>query len=216
MFKSTLSQNAQNALAILGKSSLVKDGYLAGGSALALYFGHRYSIDFDFFTSVPFDPRKLSQSLKHLGDFKETLAKGISVIGTFNKVKLSYFHYQYPLLKPTKEFLGVSIAHPHDIAAMKLTAIMDRGTKRDFIDLYTLIQQGVSLEQIFSFYEKKYGKLEENRFSLIKALGYFDDAENTDMPQMIKEVSWGKVKDFFLSETLRLAKEYLGTEVEKG
>ena len=49
MFESVLPQDAQTALAVLGKSSIVQDGYLAGGTALALQMGHRQSVDFDFF-----------------------------------------------------------------------------------------------------------------------------------------------------------------------
>ena len=71
MFESTLSGAAQATLALLGKSGLVKDGYLAGGSALALHFGHRYSQDFDFFSQKNFDPRLFSQNLKKTGILKK-------------------------------------------------------------------------------------------------------------------------------------------------
>ena len=58
-------------------------GYLAGGTALALWFGHRESIDFDFFSPVVFDPVKLSQKLSSVGSFTVEFAKGISLIGEF-------------------------------------------------------------------------------------------------------------------------------------
>lgn len=209
MFRSTLSETAQTALAVLGKSKVVKDAYLAGGSALALHFGHRYSKDFDFFSQKSFDPQNLSKKLQKLGDFKKELAKGISLIGSFNGVKFSYFKYNYPLIAPTAEFLNVAIASPKDIAAMKLTAIMDRGTKRDFVDLYEMAKQGISIEKLFDYYDKKYHFLATNRFSLIKAIGYFDDADSDEMPQMIKKIGWNEVKAFFASESMRLAHKYL-------
>lgn len=210
MFAGTLSLDAKTALALLGKSKLVKDAYLAGGSALALYFGHRYSHDLDFFSKKKFDPIKLSHTLSKSGSFKEEVAKGISLIGTFNKVKFSYFQYDYPQIAPLRNFMDVYLAHPHDIAAMKINAVMDRGTKRDFVDMFELVKAGFSIEKIFSFYEKKYGKLSNNIFSIIKSLQYFDDAENSDMPQMIKKITWGEVKDFFAKESMRLAKKYIG------
>lgn len=209
MFAGTLSESAQATLALLGKSGLVKNAYLAGGSALALHFGHRVSIDFDFFTRVKFDPLKLGKEFKKIGKFKQDLAKGISLIGTLNGIKLSYFEYNYPLIAETSEFLNVSIADISDIAAMKVVAIMDRGTKKDFVDLFELVNRGYDIEKIFSFYQKKYGKLTNNIFSIIKGFQYFDDAEKTEMPQMIKKVSWREVKGFFAKESIRLGRKYL-------
>lgn len=209
MFARTLSLDAKTGLALLGKSGLVKDAYLAGGSALALYFGHRYSLDLDFFTKKKFDPIKLRNALGKIASFKEELAKGISLIGTFNKVKFSYFQYDYPLIEKFNTYLDINIAHPHDIAAMKINAVMDRGTKRDFVDLYELVKQKISIEMMFKYYDQKYGAWANNRYSIIKALGYFDDAEAGEMPKMIKKVSWEEVKEFFAKESMRLAKNYL-------
>lgn len=103
----------------------------------------------------------------------------------------------------------VSIADVKDIAAMKIAAIMDRGTKRDFIDIYEMIQKGMILDDIFTLYDQKYHTFEINEFSIIKSLGYFDDAEASDMPQMIEKVRWEQVKDFFAEESMKLAKKYL-------
>ena len=209
MFRTVLSKNAQATLALLGKSGLVAGAYLAGGSALSLRFGHRYSIDFDFFSPKTFDPKKLIVSLKNIGEFTSDFAKGQSLIGEFNQVKFSYFFYDYPLIAKTTKFLGVDLAHPHDIAAMKLTAITDRGAKKDYIDIFELIHQGVSLEKMLKIYDRKYHLLSSNLFTLIKAVGYFDEAENTDMPQMIRSVSWDQIKIFLAQESLRLARKHL-------
>jgi hypothetical protein len=97
----------------------------------------------------------------------------------------------------------------NDIAAMKLAAVMSRGIKRDFVDVYVLTRQGLSLEQMLDFYDQKYALLEQNVFGIIKSLNYFDDAENTEMPRMIVPISWLEVKRFFSAESIRLAKKYL-------
>jgi Nucleotidyl transferase AbiEii toxin, Type IV TA system len=209
VFTAVLSSDAQDALALLGKSGLVSEAYLAGGSALALYFGHRYSVDFDFFSQRLFNPEELARALTQEGKFTASLLKDVSLVGEFQGVKFSYLHYPYPLVAASVDFLGVSIAHINDIAAMKLAAIMSRGLKRDFVDVYVLVRQGLSLEQILDFYDKKYALLEQNVFGIIKSLNYFDDAENTEMPRMIAPISWSEVKRFFSSESIRLAKKYL-------
>lgn len=209
MFESVLPQAAQAALAVLGKSGVVKDAYLAGGSALALQFGHRQSVDFDFFSPHMFDLDKLIAALKAIGPFTSSFAKGKSLIGDFSGVKMSYFYYQYPLITKTSTYANVAIAHPHEIAAMKLVAIMDRSTKKDFVDLYTLAHRGVSLERMFELYDQKYHVLSENVYSIIRALQYFDEIEASDMPEMLIPLRWGEVKQFFVAESIRLGRKYL-------
>ncbi len=209
MFTTVLSRDAQNALALLGKSGIAAQGYLAGGSALALHFGHRHSEDLDFFSLQSFDPRAMSVQLARFGTFTPTFAEGISLIGTFEGVKFSYFQYNYPLLFPVSTIFDVSVVAPKDIAAMKIAAVMDRGTKRDFVDLYELVQQSILMEEMFSLYNQKYKALENNIISILRSLRYFDDAEKGDMPDMIRVVSWDEIKQFFISESVRLAKKYL-------
>ena len=136
MFTRTLSQSAQNALVLLGRNKILPENtYLAGGSSLALQFGHRISVDFDFFTPTRFDGEELRQKLNNIGKFvfQEADEKD-TLLGVFNQVKFSIFRYRYPLVFTPLNFLDISLAAPEDIAAMKLAAIMDRGTKKDFID----------------------------------------------------------------------------------
>lgn len=64
MFEQVLSKDAKKSLAVLGKSRLLKDAYLAGGTALALQMGHRISVDFDFFTNKEFNGKIFVPRLK--------------------------------------------------------------------------------------------------------------------------------------------------------
>lgn len=209
MFTETLSDSARRSLAVLGKSGLLKNAYLAGGSALALHLGHRYSLDFDFFTRESFDAKKLASQLDRIGKFERSTLKKDTLLGDFNAIKFSLFYLEYPLVYEPKRFSGILLAEQADIAAMKVAAIVDRGTKRDFIDLYFIAKEKYSLEKTFSFYDQKYQKLSENIYSILKALRYFQDAEDSEMPKMIQKVSWGEVKKFFEKEVIRLAKRHL-------
>jgi len=209
MFTKTLSDSAQKSLAILGKGVLPEGTYLAGGSALALSFGHRISVDFDFFTNISFSSIDLEKSLGSLGKFETKTVLSDTLLGTFNGVKFSIFYYSYPLLFLGERFLGVSISDPKDIGAMKIAAVMDRGTKKDFIDLFFLNKKGVSLEDCLTLYDKKYKVLESNLYSIITSLSYFVDAEISEMPLMIEKISWKEVKTFFEKEAVRLGKKYL-------
>jgi len=209
MFTNTLSAKAKKSLASLGsKQILPHDTYLAGGSALALHFGHRISVDFDFFTPSEFEAKEIVNSLKKIGRFKIDRSAKDTLLGYFEGIKLSLFRYSYPLLFKTTALDSIMIASPHDIAAMKIAAIMDRGTKKDFIDVYFLDKKGISLEDCLKYYNKKYKALANNIYSIITSLSYFIDVQETEMPRMITRVSWGKVQSFFESEAIRLAKKY--------
>jgi len=127
-------------------------------------------------------------------------------LGKIGRTKFSIFCCQYPLIAKPTGFGGIHIASKEDIAAMKIHAIEERGTKRDFIDLYFLARD-FSMEQMLDFYNQKYGVLEEHLYMIIRSLDYFAGAEDNDMPQMIERVSWKNVKKFFQKQAMRLAQE---------
>ena len=211
MFTTVLSKTAETALALLGKSRILPEKtYLAGGSALALHFGHRISADFDFFTPSHFIGKNIVKKLENKGRFvfQEADEKD-TLLGIFEGIKFSLFRYDYPLVFKPINYLGVLLADPKDIAAMKLAAIMDRGTKKDFIDIYFLIKKGISIEKAFNYYDQKYRLLANNLYSLIKGLSYFDDAEDSEMPEMLVKVDWEEVKKFLQNEVVRLANKYI-------
>lgn len=204
MFTETLSDNTAKALALLGKSGLLKEAYLAGGTACALQIGHRVSIDLDFFTPHTFDPKKMIASLQKVGSFELDEQSLGTILGQLEKVKFSLFVYEYPLILETQDFNGISVASLRDIAAMKIDAISSRGIKRDFIDLYFICQQQLPLREILDFYDRKYGGLASNLIHIQKSLVYFVDAEASHMPQMLKEINWNHVKSFFEREVKAL------------
>ena len=107
MFTTVLPKNAQATLALLGKSNVLPDKtYLAGGTALALQFGHRISIDFDFFTPSVFKGREIIEKLEKVGKFAfQESAEKNTLLGLFENVKFSLFKYDYPLIKPTINYL---------------------------------------------------------------------------------------------------------------
>jgi hypothetical protein len=184
-------------VAELGAKKISRGFYLAGGSALALHLGHRVSVDLDFFTARSFDVATLTRRLARAGEFIQEQRKKDTLLGTFNQVKVSFFRYSYPLIDNGATVLNTRIAGVPDIGAMKLDAIGTRGKKRDFIDLYFICRTGHSLEEILDWYQEKYRGLEINLIHFVKALTYFNDAEDDPMPPMLVRASWSEVKRFF-------------------
>lgn len=210
MFEKTIPVQTKSCLALLAKNKIFQQAYLAGGTALALQLGHRISHDLDFFTAKEFDFQEILNILKKIPGFKLERTAWGTVLGWLPGMRFSIFYYNYPLLYKTKIYQGIRIADPRDIAAMKIAAVSDRNSRKDFIDIYFLIQNKITLEKMLELYDKKYDKLAVNTFHIIKSLGYFEEAEKMQMPQMIMSISWSKIKDFFQEEQKRLAKKYLG------
>lgn len=212
MFEEVLPKEAKRSLALLGESGILKDAYLAGGTALALQLGHRMSIDFDFFSRQEFDERSFAERITALSvGFKPEKIDWRTVLGYVGKTKFSLFFYDYPLLAKPKKFLGVHIADIKDIAPMKLLAVSDRGLKRDFIDLYFIIaiEKILTLEEVFELYDLKFKKLKQNKSHIFKSLAYFETADQP-MPKMLRRIDWLEVKKYFKEETKALAKKFFG------
>lgn len=208
MFTKAILPDTFRALKLVSKIKIIQKSYLAGGTALALHLGHRISEDLDFFTQAELDEQVLLSELKRLPEFVEEGTAWRTVWGKINKVKFSLFYYEYPLIKKTIDFKGIQILTKEDIAAMKIHAVGDRGTKRDFFDLYFLSKE-FSLEQMLKFYDKKYHKLSNNLYHIIRSLSYFTDAEIDADPEMLISTSWQEVKDFFQKQAIKLAQDKL-------
>ena len=180
--------------------------YMAGGTALALQIGHRTSLDFDFYTNKSFDSAKLYQELrKRFGKVIFLQKAEDTLIVKLDEVAVSFFYYPYPIVFLSAEIEGVPIASKQDIAAMKIIAISDRGTKRDFIDVYFLLKE-FSLGEIFEFVKKKYPEF--NIYVGLRGLTYFADAEKKQQRKLylFKSVSWAEIKKFLIKEVRKFQK----------
>jgi len=93
---------------------------------------------------------------------------------------------------------NINLASLEDISCMKASAILSRAEKKDYFDLYFLLQK-FSLDEILSFCEKKFGKNAIEKIMFLKAIVYFEDSNQTTDPKMIKKVSWREVQKFFVN-----------------
>lgn len=190
---------AAATLRVLRDRQLIGDAYLAGGTALALRFGHRLSVDLDFFTPTLFDEDSLIARLQTLANFSLVGKAQNTVHAVIDGTKVSFLSYAYPRLFPPAHFDGVAVADPRDIACMKVSAVASRGTKRDFIDLYQASQR-FGLAQILDWFQRKYAAASFSRLHILKSLTFFGDAEKDPMPHMLVAPDWDRVKKFFRTE----------------
>lgn len=170
---------------------LLKECRLVGGTALALQLGHRRSVDLDFFGTVPQTPDELQDLLRENHDVSIVKESKNIHIYLIDGVKVDIVNYKYDWIDTPVEEDGIRLADVKDIAAMKVAAIIGRGTKKDFIDMNRLLQI-FSLKEILDMYMQKYP--DGSLFIAIKSLSYFEDAESDPMPFMFDDTDWGVVK----------------------
>ena len=189
----TIIPETHSLLEKLSTLPVLEDARLVGGTALALQLGHRTSVDLDFFGRINADSEDLRNILREVGRVEvASVSKNINIFWV-NGVKVDMVNYPYPWLDLPIVEDGVRLASLNDIAAMKISAIVNRGTKKDFIDLYTLLQH-FALDEILDMYSRKYS--DGSLFIVMKSLTYFDDAETDPMPNVLNDTTWETVKDF--------------------
>jgi len=191
-------------LALLKGSPEVNKFYLAGGTALALHLGHRYSKDFDFFTDKQFKVANLLRGLQRRGKCQDIRKDWGTLFLEFDTILCSFIFYKYPLLDPPSPTpWGFEIVSMREIGAMKIMAIGDRGRKRDFVDLY-FIARDLGIENVWQDFETKYAGTGYDSYHFLRALTYFADAETDDMPDMISKITWKEVTKFFEKEVRKI------------
>ena len=187
----TIIPETHSLLEKLSTLPVLEDARLVGGTALALQLGHRTSVDLDFFGRINADSEDLRDILREVGRVEvASVSKNINIFW-INGVKVDMVNYPYPWLDLPIVEDGVRLASLNDIAAMKISAIVNRGTKKDFIDLYTLLQH-FALDEILDMYSRKYS--DGSLFIVMKSLTYFDDAETDPMPNVLNDTTWETVK----------------------
>ena len=174
---------------------------LVGGTALALQLGHRKSIDLDMFGNIDASPEEVLEACKEAGVLEISKTSKNIHIYWVDGIKVDCVNYPYKWLDECRIPDGIRLASVRDIAAMKVSAIINRGTKKDFIDLHFLMKE-MSLNKILDLYDQKYP--DGSRFIAIKSLTYFEDAESDPMPYMFSDITWEEIKVSIINEVRKL------------
>ncbi len=172
---------------------------LVGGTALALQLGHRISVDIDLFSTHDFDTKQLTATLRKtfkfdvITEFENSLIQKLEYpANSGNFIKVDIIKYPYKLIKSPLETDGIRLLTKEDIIPMKLSAIGSRSSKKDFYDIFFLLQE-FSIKEMFELFEQKFPNI--NYFHIIKSLTYFEDADTELNPKMMKKITWKQVKN---------------------
>lgn len=126
-----------------------------------MQLGHRESEDLDFFTQEKFNPQLLQEKFSKINPIESTYIEEGTLNTFLEKVKLQFLYYPYNLLKQPYEWNGIRISSVIDIACTKLIIVSDRGSKKDFIDIYFILKER-TLTELFNKLEEKYKNIKYN------------------------------------------------------
>ncbi len=167
--------------------------YLAGGTALSLRLGHRVSVDLDFFSPRPFTPENIKKPIElacgHKGIITQKTQGSICLV--LNESKVELLHYPYPLISSLETLNGIPFCSLADNGAMKLSALTNRGSKKDFFDVAKMLETH-PLETWLNHHKIKFPHTDV--FTVIKSLTWFEDAETEPDPVVLQRQSWPMVK----------------------
>lgn len=165
---------------------------LCGGTALALQIGHRISVDADFITESIKDKDLLLKNILQL--FPNATDINTGAFGIFLKVdsiKVDFLSWDIPFIRDAVEDENIKFLSVEEIAAMKIFAILQRGEKKDYMDIASLL--GIySLKQIIDFYQERHKG--SDAAVVIRYLSSYSDIENQPEPIMLNGLSWAGAK----------------------
>jgi hypothetical protein len=162
-------------------------GFLAGGTGLALRFGHRRSRDLDWFTTEDFAHLEIAARMQDELGATITVAEPGTLTATCGGVAISLIRYRYAA-QATDACDGTPIASLRTAADMKLLAVVNRGYKRDFIDIATLLRHGSRLPDLIRDAVADLPGLTQE--SCLRCLAYRDEAETQPDPEGIGPGDW--------------------------
>jgi hypothetical protein len=215
----SLAPRAQELVPRLAAGAWAEDFYLAGSAALALYIGHRPVADLDLMSNanrlaspqrrdllgelLAADPTTAVETARD-GYLSTRLAEG--------NVGLRLFYYPYPLVAPFEEISGLAVASAADLGLMKLGAIISRGTRRDFVDLYLLCRDrpDLPLARLFALAEDKFGHVRDFPLQALKGLADLSEIEGEPMPRLARPLDWREVEAWVRAEVRTLGRAHVG------
>lgn len=195
LYENVLDRDALSLLQEYCSHYFLRNFSLAGGTGLALRFGHRISNDLYLFSIQKFNVNDLHAELDSYYGLQYIKRGTLSnaLFSTVNSVKSDFVYDYGKRIKEPEIYNNIRIYPLEENIAMKLNAISGRGRKRDFYDLH-LILKNFSFNETCDFFIKKFG--DEKLISFLKSVTYFSDAENDEEPVLLKEkITWKKVKE---------------------
>lgn len=177
VYLNILSNEQQEILPVV--QHFQKDYVLVGGTAIALLLGHRESLDFDLFTFKNKNQFKTIDELTKITTYPIVKLRELKDQAhfTINGVKITFFNYPYQI-KSSQQIEKIKIPDLLTLAAMKAFALGGRAKWKDYVDLYFILTNNITLEDIVKRAKEMFNTNTTTVFSeklFIEQLTYYKD-----------------------------------------
>jgi len=208
----TVSPAMHSLLTFTGKQKFTSRFYLAGGTGLALQLGHRRSDDLDFFSQTEEVDLQIRQSI--IQTFSALSSRVVensigNLVLIVEDIRVGFFSYSYPLVQSTWQSEGVHLASIADIGLMKLDALVGRGNRKDFYDLYAISHQ-IPLIELLELGKRKYADFRDFGLMAVESMVMFDNADGDRQPEMLVDIPWLVVRNYFIEVATDLGNQWFG------
>jgi len=166
---------------------------LGGGTNLALRLGHRLSVDLDFFTNTPYQNSVIFQAVTAGFPAAELLfEQNQTMMFTINSIKVDFVLYPFKWLHPFETIDGARLIALPDMIPMKLQALSNRFSKKDFWDIAFLLKI-FSLSEMLEIFKSKFPQIDIGY--IIHSLTNFEEAEREQPPVALLPRTWEEIKN---------------------
>ena len=201
MHKEIFSENQLKLLPLV--KEFKREFYLVGGTALALYLGHRRSIDFDLFKSSSLHQKKIISKISAF-NFKYQVTRRVSeqLNLTVNDVSFTFFEYPYKIEAKNNFEDVLRLPSLIDLAAMKAYALGRRSKWKDYVDFYFLLKDQFTINQISDRAVEIYDQMFSQK--LFRAqVSYFEDINYEEPVEFIEEApSRTEMQQFLIDKAI--------------
>jgi len=197
MHKEILSENQIMLLPLVRQ--FIREYYLAGGTAIGLHLGHRRSIDFDLFKFSAIRPKNITGKIAQ-SSFPYTVTRRVQeqLNVTVHGVKFTFFEYPFQPEATCKFLDYLRMPCLLDLAAMKAYALGRRSKWKDYVDLYFILKDHYSIDQVCVRAGEIFGQLFSEK--LFRAqLSYFKDIDYAESIDYLgPAVSDERIRNFLI------------------
>jgi predicted nucleotidyltransferase component of viral defense system len=191
----------------IGEQPFSQRFYLAGGTALSLQIGHRRSVDFDFFSTLDeLNEKSRNEIIAGISSFPTQVIESVggNLLIVVDDILMGFFTYSYPLIDEPIFFENVHLASITDIGLMKCDALISRGSRKDFYDLF-FISRTIQFDDLLKLGEKKYPLFRDFPLMVLESMTIFDNADRDVQPELFDHTPWDQVKQFFIDQARKLS-----------
>ncbi|MCA9749163.1 MAG: nucleotidyl transferase AbiEii/AbiGii toxin family protein [Chitinophagales bacterium] len=198
LYYNTISEELLAIIKAICVDSYFDNFILFGGTALALQVGHRISIDADFVCEQSFNSDELIYVLqqKFPNSISDIRRNRLGVFLQIDHIKVDFLSWDMLFIRNIVYNDNIRLMHIEEIIASKLFAILNRGEKKDYIDIAILLKQ-FSLSEMINFYKEKYNNSDET--ILLKYLCSFSDIDFQPEPKMLINFNWNEAKHLLIN-----------------